>query len=257
MRNYRVVFIEKATKIHDNFYEYDQIPVEFKYNSTVTITCPIHGNYDQRARTHVMGSGCISCANEKRAQMYNTKKHTKEQFIQKAKSVHGNKYDYSDTVYRGQMKKLTIRCQTHGVFNQLANNHIHGNGCARCSDSKGERLIAQILTQYNVVFEQQKTFAACKNYNRKKPNVLPFDFYLPKLNTLIEYDGEHHFKPIRFNGVSEIKAVELHTKTKENDTVKTKYANTHNISLMRLSYLDSVTTITEQIAQALNHTTSH
>ena len=53
------------------------------------------------------------------------KKLTTEQFIEKAKTIHGNKYDYFLTDYKGAFKKVKIICPEHGIFEQIANLHIH------------------------------------------------------------------------------------------------------------------------------------
>ena len=62
---------------------------------------------------------------------------------------------------------------------------------------------------------------------------LRFDFYLPEYNTVIEYDGEQHFKPVeRFGGEKAFKTVQLH------DNTKTKYCEDNDIRLLRISYKD-------------------
>lgn len=62
---------------------------------------------------------------------------------------------------------------------------------------------------------------------------LPFDFYIPDYNTLIEFDGEQHFKPIKyFGGLSAFKV------RKRRDDIKTEYAKTHNMMLIRIPYYE-------------------
>lgn len=93
--------------------------------------------------------------------------------------------------------------------------------------SNGELSIEYVLNSIPIKFIKQYKFNDCK-YKRK----LPFDFYLPELNTCIEYDGEQHFEP-RF-GNSEFK------KTKIRDEIKTNYCLSNNIRLIRISYLDNI-----------------
>ena len=69
------------------------------------------------------------------------KKLTKEQWINKAKSVHGDRYDYSNTIYIGNKGKLIITCGKHGDFVQIATRHLTGDGCPKCN---GGVLISQI-----------------------------------------------------------------------------------------------------------------
>ena len=63
------------------------------------------------------------------------KKMTQEEFINKARQVHGDKYDYSKTQFRTTKKKVLIVCPKHGEFYQLANNHLHGYGCVKCAQN--------------------------------------------------------------------------------------------------------------------------
>lgn len=234
------------------------IPLKFSYKDIISIGCRIHGTFNQKARTHVAGSGCPACAQEVREQtIYKRNRHSKDQFILKAQATHGNKYDYTKSVYIGQMKQLTITCPIHGDFQQIANNHIHGNGCSQCSDSRGEREICNILNKLGIEFIQQKTFPDCKNFNRKKPKVLPFDFYLPNHNILIEFDGKHHFEPVRFNGVSHQQATILHNQTIENDHIKNDFAKNNNIPLIRVPHFnqqDLIETLCDIIRNTSNST---
>ena len=55
-------------------------------------------------------------------------------YIEKAKLVHNNFYDYSKSVYNGYKKKIIIICPIHGDFLQTPDNHIHGHGCPKCGN---------------------------------------------------------------------------------------------------------------------------
>lgn len=68
---------------------------------------------------------------------------SQDEFIRRAKEVHGDKYDYTMLVFSGVEKKQTIFCPKHGVFRQLGRNHIYeGRGCPKC----GRELTAKKLT---------------------------------------------------------------------------------------------------------------
>ena len=82
-------------------------------------------------------------------------------------------------------------------------------------------------------FFTEKTFRDCKN-----ESYLPFDFYIPSLNILIEYDGIAHFKPIRFGGISEEEAKENLKSQKKRDRIKNKFCKKENYNLLRISYLE-------------------
>ena len=60
------------------------------------------------------------------------KKLTKEQFIEKARKIHGDKYDYSLVEYKTNKGKIKIICPDHGIFEQRVNNHLQKTGCPFC-----------------------------------------------------------------------------------------------------------------------------
>lgn len=119
-------FIEKANKIHNNKYNYSLS--NYSMNKIpVTIICPEHGVFNQRPNNHMLGQGCYRCGK------YITKKiTTNEEFIKKAKKVHGEKYDYSKINYIRDKSKIEIICRLHGVFKQSPNNHLRGQDCPSC-----------------------------------------------------------------------------------------------------------------------------
>ena len=118
-------FIKKAVLIHGNKYDYSL--VEYKNCKTnVKIICPIHGVFEQTHDKHTNAKqGCPYCAG-------NIKKNTK-QFIESAKKVHGNKYDYSKVNYINRSTNVIITCPKHGDFEQTPINHLKGEGCPYCA----------------------------------------------------------------------------------------------------------------------------
>ena len=69
-----------------------------------------------------------------------------------------------------------------------------------------------------------------------KKQQLPFDFYLPEYNVLIEYDGKQHFEPVNFYGCPDESAIKNYNDLKINDKIKNDYCENHNITLIRISY---------------------
>lgn len=121
-------FIEKANRVHCNKYDYSK--VEYVNNQTkICIICPEHGEFWQTPNNHLKGHGCPKCGKILQNEL-ETK--TTEEFINEAKNIHGNKYDYSKTIYSGALKKLCIICPEHGEFWQIANSHLSGCGCKKC-----------------------------------------------------------------------------------------------------------------------------
>jgi very-short-patch-repair endonuclease len=75
----------------------------------------------------------------KEVYMHRTKKKTTEEFVNEARTIHGNKYDYSKTVYVNQLTEVCIICPIHGEFWQKPKNHLKGNGCQKCKIDKSHR----------------------------------------------------------------------------------------------------------------------
>mgnify|MGYP003563087095 CR=1 FL=1 len=226
-------FIKRAREVHGDKYDYSL--VEYTNNYTkVKIVCPDHGVFEQIPKNHTDHSrGCKYCAIENNADQ---RRRSTEEFIQQAKEVHGNRYDYSLVDYKNKRSKVKIICQQHGAFEQIASNHLIGYGCGSCNESHGERTIARFLYENKLIFERQKYFKECKNINP-----LPFDFYLPEHNTCIEFDGEQHFRPVLIFG-----GKTTYEKIKINDKIKNKYCLDNDIRLIRIKYNQNIETILKE-----------
>lgn len=125
-------------------------------------------------------------------------------------------------------KSLKIKCSCGNVFKRNWNNFYNNNQrrCDKCANvqSKGELKIEGILLKNDIEFISEYRFENCK-YKRK----LPFDFYLPKYNLVIEYDGELHFKE---TALFDLKAQQ------KRDNIKNEFCKENNINLLRIKYSD-------------------
>lgn len=228
-------FLEKSKKIHGEKYLYTEVEYH-NVNTPVTIKCPKHGNFSQRPFNHLQGCGCPRCGVESIAS-------DTIEFIERIIGVHGNRYNYDKVNYTGALNKVTITCPLHGDFLQTPNDHLKGTGCPDCRESKGEKHIAELLTNKNITFIRQKTFEDCKGKSRK----LLFDFYLPQYNILIEYDGRQHFEAFDFFGGDEaLQRVKLH------DKIKNEYADKNNIKLIRIKYTTQLDGFQEILFKEIN-----
>lgn len=133
-------------------------------------------------------------------------------------------------------------CGNHTCSNQsnLVKGHSLSCGCRK--SSKWEIFISEYLSSLNVDYEFQKRFDDCRNMQGS--DMLPFDFYIPKYNLIIEYDGEHHFRPVKYWGGEEKFQI-----TQQNDQIKNKYCNKKGIALIRIPY----TYTKEEIIQTINN----
>lgn len=120
-------FAEKATQIHNGKYSYEHT-VYIDLMSKVVITCPTHGEFTQLASSHVKGHGCNKCSKE----LVKNPKLTTEQFIGRSTSIHGDRYDYSKSIYKDASTKITIVCKEHGEFLQKPITHMSGINCPKC-----------------------------------------------------------------------------------------------------------------------------
>lgn len=115
-------FVEKVRQVHGNRYDYSKV-VYINSKTPVTILCPIHGEFEQASIYHTQGSGCPKCAHVL----------TTGEFIQKARKIHGNKYNYDKVNYVNNETKVTIICPKHGEFQQTPKGHLKGHGCQKCA----------------------------------------------------------------------------------------------------------------------------
>ena len=183
-------FVLRARKIHGNKYDYSK--VNYVNNRTkVCIICPEHGEFWQTPKNHIKGQGCNKCAIKYRAENNSLTKEefierakkvhgdrydyskveyvnintevciidkkygefwqkpvyhlsykghnfirNTEDFIKKAKEIHGDRYDYSKAEYVNSHVKICIICPIHGEFWQISNDHLNGCGCPKCGIEK-------------------------------------------------------------------------------------------------------------------------
>lgn len=182
-------FIAEARQVHGDFFDYSKV-VYVNSKTKVCIICPVHGEFWQTPTSHLRSKyGCPLCRNKGIASSQSV---PYEDYVRKARSVHGDNYSYPKEGYRtGRGAKIDIICPKHGMFSQNAAAHLAGQGCPMCRESRGERKVAKWLDLYNVDYEHQyKIYPDSQLFSS---NVLRVDFYLPKHNVIIEYNGIQHY----------------------------------------------------------------
>jgi hypothetical protein len=224
------MFVDRAEKIHGQIYDYSNVDYQ-GLQSKVKIFCPIdnHGFFDMLPGNHLKGQGCPKCGVLKYVK---SRTSSTDEFLNKAKELYGNLYDYSLVNYNKSDIPVDIICNKdgHGVFSVRPNNFLSGNGCPVCQESKGERNISKILTDKNIPFLRQHKFKDCVS-DRKFCYKLPFDFYLPDYNSCIEYDGTQHFEEVKLFG-----GEEGFKRRQELDKIKDLFCKKNNINLIRIPY---------------------
>ena len=135
--------------------------------------------------------------------------------------------------YVNSHTKLLWECERgHTWFAKPYSIKNSNNWCPICRESLGERTISEYLSRKNIMFEREKKFNNCRGIKQ----MLPFDFYLPEFNVLIEHDGKQHYIPVNFYGCSNEQAQKTFIELTTNDKIKEKYCLDNNIRLIRVSY---------------------
>ena len=217
-------FVRKARMVHGNKYDYSK--VEYKSScQKVCIICPKHGEFWQTPNNHLEGKGCYYCGivRIKQSLLSNT-----EEFIEKAKSIHGNKYDYSKVKYEHNQKKVCIICPEHGEFWQTPNNHIGNDnkcGCPKCNMSKLENFVATLLDNAHIEYIHE-----CSKKKLNWVGKQRLDFYIPSRKLVVECQGIQHFIPSDFNGFNN--AEENFKKNIESDIKKFKKCTENGLNVI-------------------------
>jgi hypothetical protein len=173
----------------------------------------------QSFSNHIQGRGCRKCNGYA---LLNT-----DIFIQRAKLIHHNTYNYDRVDFINSKTKIIIKCnKCEMIFSQRPFSHLQGQGCPNCKQSKGELLISNIFKENNIKILPQKSFDDCKD---KYP--LRFDFYISDKNIIVEYDGwQPFYANDYFGGEEGFKLTQI------KDDIKNKYCTNNNIPIIRIPY---------------------
>ena len=224
--------LQKLKDIRGDKFDYSKV----KYNKTtgiITLICPEHGEFQISyynavdSRTQEI---CPKC-------QYGGHLRNVEDFIERSQLKHGNKYDYNKVTWEQITNgKVCIICPEHGEFWQSYPSHLRGYGCRVCGqnnkkDSIGELEIANILNNFNIEYKQQFAIHSIVNSS----GYLYVDFYIESLNTIIEFNGEQHYRPIEwFGGEEQFK------KQQARDAELRQYCKDNNINLIEIQYDEDV-----------------
>lgn len=126
-------------------------------------------------------------------------------------------------IHHGKEKLLCPRCRW-----KLGTILIHKHD--ELQTSSGECKVMSYLDLHHITYDYGYI---CKHLIFKEH--LHFDFWLPKYKIAIEYDGEQHFRPIKYFGGKRAFKIE-----KIRDHIKNRYCNTHHIKLIRIAYNQSI-----------------
>ena len=212
-------FIEEASVLHNNKYDYSKVNF-VDTHTKVCIICPEHGEFWQTPHMHLQGKGCPKCGG--------TAKLTTEEFIQKAREIHGDKYDYTKTKYINNSEKVCIICLKHGEFWQKANDHLSGKkGCPKCKLKSQTKLYEKLKES----FPNEEMLYEVGNSKLDWIDGQRFDIYFPKYNISVEYNGIQHYVPVEhFGGKLGFE------NTLKRDELKRKKCKENNCILFEVKY---------------------
>lgn len=217
----RETFAKRCEEIHGDKYSYDKVDYVDSHTKII-VTCKKHGDFITVPNRMLNGSGCPKCKSEKAHAQYS--KGTLK-FIDEARRIHGDLYDYSLSEYYNTHSKVKIICKEHGIFEIAAGTLLSGSGCPLCKEPMGEQKIRLYLEKKRVLFIRQYAI----EYNGNKYRC---DFYVPSKNLIIEYNGMQHYKPVeRFGGAKKFRA------QKQRDRDVRDYCKRNNIKLLEITYL--------------------
>lgn len=237
-------FIENARKIHGDKYDYSKAVYE-KNDKKLCVICPKHGEFWVTPNQHMdkRKKGCPKCGHE---HCHDLLAKTKEEFIEDAQKVHGDKYDYSKVEYTNAKTKVCVICREHGEFWVTPDGHLRGRGCPICGQiHTSADKIAEWLKDNGIEFVREKMFSWL--------NAQRLDFYLPEYNMAIEYQGEQHFKPVKYFG-----GEKRFLDRKERDNRKKVLCNKNGIDILYVSfYKDAPETIIKQKEELIENIKNH
>lgn len=232
-------FIKRLKNLYEEKYDYSL--VNYINNSTkVSVICKKHGIFKTRPYSILEGHGCPKCSNERQSE-----RQTKDTnwFINRAKEIHGDRYDYSKTVYKNIKSSLTITCKEHGDFVQIPSYHLNGCGCQKC----GMSVSNQEIEIYNFCKTISKT---AEQSNRSVIYPYEIDIYIPDLKIGIEYNGLYWHSNAVINKNYHLKKLEL-AKSKGIKLIQIfedEYINNKELVLKKIRHILGYDNVSEKIA---------
>jgi very-short-patch-repair endonuclease len=240
-------FIKKAKQLYGNKYDYSKVIYKNSKTPVIIICNTCSNEFQQIRNTHLKGDGgCKICAINK---FKKDMTFTKEEFIQKAKETHGNKYDYSQVNYINSQTKITLKCNIcENTFEQLANGHLQGCGCKQCAS----KLIGDKSRKTNDQF-----ILEAENIHKDENNIPIYDYSMVEYKTChkkviiickihgqFEQVPSQHLSGRGCINCGIIKAAKKQTFTKEEFIQKAKEKHGTKFDYSQINYINSQTKIT-------------
>lgn len=199
-----------------------------------------HGSFDTYTYNIKNGYGCPYCKHRR--------VHPKDSFAQSLINTYGD--DALDKIWDEDkntvdpwsippsgLARVWIKCLEHRDHpsyclstNDFSNKFL---GCPMCTSSAGERRIAIYLQKRHIEYLREYRDPRCRDRF-----ALPFDFYIPSMNTMIEFQGIQHYQPVDFSGHGKYDFEQAFKKQKEHDAIKQKFCDDHGYNLIAIPYTE-------------------
>lgn len=162
-------FKEYCNTIHNSKYDYSKMVYKTLHDK-ITIICKEHGEFNQTANHHKKGHGCPKCSLNIQKERQRS---TTEKFIEKATSIHGDKYLYDKTIYgKNAHTGLIVTCKVHGDILVKPNNFLKSGGCKQCGI---ESIRSKLINQETHNFSRTGWIKTCKGKIAKLYVIRLFD----------------------------------------------------------------------------------
>lgn len=173
-------FITKSKLVHGELYNYSKT-IYRRSNEKVIIMCKQHGEFQQKPNNHLMGQTCPKCNGNIKL--------TTEEFINRARKIHLDVYDYTHTVYKTSPTSVNITCPKHGEFYQAASSHLRGFGCPKCACYRISVPETEFLDYIKIPVQNRQVCISQRKV----------DGYDPATNTVYEFLGDYwHGNPSKY-----------------------------------------------------------
>lgn len=205
---------------------YIEVVGEYVNNHTkIRCRCDLDGcEWDAIPSDLLHEHGCPKCGGVYR--------YTPETFVEKMAMINKNIVILDG--YKTNKDKVRCLCLKCGnEWSTMPNTLLTGHGCPACKSSRGEKAVRDYLDRAGYRYVEQYTFDGCKHKQK-----LPFDFYIPDLNTAIEYNGEQHYKQSWYDYICGSAAAEHFQSQQLRDAIKVDYCKNNGIRLIVIPYTE-------------------
>lgn len=170
-------FVELARRTHGDIFEYPEDSYR-AFHSKTKIVCGEHGEFWQTPVNHTKhGYSCPKCTG---------RGWDHSDFLTRVATVHGDRYDYSQSSFTLATNDIIVTCREHGDFSQAAHYHIAGAGCRKCATEANE------ITEKTFLERAKERHGDLYDYSKTVYNK-----YLEKVDILCRKHGTFRQYPIR------------------------------------------------------------